>query len=316
MATDITRCIEELFETDDGIKAHRRVKQLVTAWKQGCEKAKQGLVRYVRSGQLNHVRTHVTSQLSEQAREGDSELAVTFKEGLADDATRYWCIEGLIKVSGSGAYEEISRIGLSSEYRIEDRAKAIKCLALQSGQLFDMGLDSDPGRWKLGDLRTRELQDWKEQGYPTGPGRREPQCHPALSNPKTRFETIVSNLDQRLSQLRAAEQDLANPSNWLIPAKAQDIEAITARWKLPASYLDFLTRFSPLNVNVEVGDIYNCIELFGASTLIEGQLGYAINGISGEPIADCRLLMSLLHTQVVIPMLWIFRNPMALTRQC
>jgi hypothetical protein len=53
----------------------------------------------------------------------------------------------------------------------KERAQAIKCLAIRSGQPFDRGLPEDPGEWEPEDLRTKELKAWAAQGYPQGGGR-------------------------------------------------------------------------------------------------------------------------------------------------
>jgi hypothetical protein len=99
-------------------------------------------------------------------------------------------------------------------------------------------------------------------------------------------------LDRRLAGLREASQDPANPSNWLTPADAADVAAVRRQWKtLPGRYLDFVIRFSPLNVGVTVGRGKSACEvrLYGASELIAAQVGYATDArgrrLSGWPKA-------------------------------
>lgn len=288
MVDYVGRYEKQLFETADGIKAHRYVDRLLKAAKNGSLEAKQALARYMQSGSLAHVREHVAAQLQKIAIENDPVLAQSFDFGLTDGATRYWSIEGSIKVIGARAYDQLSRIALSSQYRTEERAKAIKCLAQHSGQSFDRQLPSDPGCWEESDLRLDELQLWIEQGYQPGQGYKAPQRHPALINPASEFEKVVASLDRKLATLRTLKQDPVNPSNWLVPADKIDIEQVKQKWNLPSLYLDFLCRFSPLNVQIPEHDGYfpSYFELFGASELIKGQLGYSVHGITGEPIPD------------------------------
>ena len=57
----------------------------------------------------------------------------------------------------------------------------------------------------------------------------------------------------------------------------RDVEKVAERWPLPAVYLDFLTRFSPIKVMVKNRRFWNPFWLFGAGELIEGQVGYSIS---------------------------------------
>ncbi len=110
--------------------------------------------------------------------------------------------------------------------------------------------------------------------------------HAALDDPKTVFEHTVAALDERLSELRKQQDEDEAPANWLTPADEKDIQAITKRWKnLPKNYLDFLTRFSPLNVSIPEEDepFAREIVLLGASELIDGQVGYAVDSRTGRP---------------------------------
>ena len=96
----------------------------------------------------------------------------------------------------------------------------------------------------------------------------------------------VHKLDKKLAKYRKTQQDLAEPTDWLVVADIQDINCIKLRWELPATYLDFLTRFSPLRVIIRARRFYNPFWLFGAGELLEGQSGYSFNPIENQPIAD------------------------------
>src|SRR5262249_9692165 len=128
---------------------------------------------------------------------------------------------------------------------------------------------------------------WAKHGYPDGEGYSPPTRHPALDNPKTSFEKIVSRLDKKLAKERQSKwQDLADPTDWLALGAPDDLERIKARWDLPSIYLDFLTRFSPIKVIIKARRFYNPFWLFGASELIQAQDGYSFNPIEQEPILD------------------------------
>ena len=112
--------------------------------------------------------------------------------------------------------------------------------------------------------------------------------HPALEKPQTPFEWTVAELDQRLDELRTELDESDGPANRLTLADPDDISAIKKRWKkLPDNYVDFLTRFSPLDVSLPVDgeDFSPHIVLFGAAELIERQVGYSVDE-SGKPMQD------------------------------
>lgn len=121
----------------------------------------------------------------------------------------------------------------------------------------------------------------------TNPGYLESIRDEGLLVPKTPFEKVVSRIEHELSKIRNLEQDPTIASNWLIPAASVDINIIKEKWNLPSIYLEFLTRFSPLNVTVCNDEFYNGgLDLFGASELIRGQEGYSVNSHTGQPILD------------------------------
>jgi hypothetical protein len=284
----VARTVERLFEMNDGGRAFDEADKLVRQCAKGSDEARDGLVRYMHEGRFHHVREHIASKLAEFDNAGDVVLGAAFRQGLLDEETRYWCIQGIVSSLGDDAYEEIAAMALDDAIDTMDRAQAIKCLAGHSRQPFDRGLDEDPGCWSPDELRTEEVKAWVDAGYPIGEGYAEPARHPALDKPNTKFEKTIAKLEKRLAQLRAEWQDLANPTNWLTPAESADIKTIKKQWKLPKNYLDFLTRFTPLKVSIPASDedFAREIQLFGAADLIAGQAGYSIHGLSGKPIDD------------------------------
>ena len=96
----------------------------------------------------------------------------------------------------------------------------------------------------------------------------------------------MPRLEAKLKRYRADRQDLANPTNWLVPASPAQLAAVTKRWRLPARYVEFITRFSPLKVTIYGRGCGQGIELFGAAELIEGQYGYSYNPFATAEIED------------------------------
>jgi hypothetical protein len=276
-----------LFATQDGGDACHAINKLAKHTKKGDGQAKKVLAEYVCNGPINHIRDYACAVLARAVAVADVELAAVFRRGLSDPHTRYWSILGYVNSAGKSAYKELTKIAKDKSIPVEDRSHAVKCLATFSKQPFDRQLPADPGGWKETDLRLSEVMAWAKGGYPDGQGYSEPRRHPALDEPKTDFEKIVSRLDKKLAKKRQDRQDLADPTAWLAVAAPADIQRIKARWDLPSIYLDFLTRFSPIKVIIESRRFFNGgLLLFGASDLIEGQNGYSFNSIEGRPIED------------------------------
>ncbi|WLD14173.1 SMI1/KNR4 family protein [Planctellipticum variicoloris] len=286
MAKSVEDLRAKLFSAKDGGVAHSIISKLSKAAESGDDQAKKMLADYALEGPVEHMRETACSTLARAVSEADSDLSQVFQRGLTDPRIRYWSILGFIKTSGRGAYEELARLAADATFSLADRGKAIKCLATHSNQAFDRNLPTDPGFWKEQDLRIAEIAVWAKGGFPEGQGYSEPVRHPALDKPTTPFEKVVSRFDKKLAEQRKQHQDPANPTAWLSPAAPEDIQRITARWTLPDIYLDFLTRFSPINVTISNRTFYNHLQLFGASELIEAQQGYSFNPVEQQPIED------------------------------
>lgn len=275
-----------LFAAKDGSVACDAINSLAKLAKEGTIGAKDVLAAYVFDGPIDHMRTHACASLAKIVTEADAKFATLFRRGLSDEHLRYWSILGCIRSEGKSAFAELTRITRNRDTPLSVRCQAVKCLATFSRQPFDRHLPSDPGRWKEADLRLNEIALWEDKGYPDGQGYSEPKRHPALDEPKTAFEKIASRLDKRLARKRKARQDLADPTDWLAIASPEDIKNVKNRWNLPAVYLDFLQRFSPIQVTIESRRFYNHFQLFGAGELIQAQDGYSFNPIEQKPIDD------------------------------
>jgi hypothetical protein len=285
MKPSIKRLRDTLFATNDGEIGCDAINALAKQATKGDDDAKAALADYTLKGKLEHLRSFACSSLTYVAGVADHELATVFERGLSDRTIRYWSILGYINQLGRTAYNELTKIACDHSLSVEDRAHAVKCLASHSKQPFDRQLPADPGQWKGDDIRIKEIKAWLKSGYPKGKGYPLPTRHPALDNPKTSLEQLVSRLDKLLARQRKRHQDAASPTNWLAVANDGDLKSVRKRWKFPAVYLNFLTRFSPIKVVLESKRFWNGgLELYGAGELIAAQDGYAFNPVKKKLI--------------------------------
>jgi hypothetical protein len=275
---------EKLFAARDGTETHRLMARLLRAADEHSKNVQFLLAEYSKIGPLDHCRTHAMALLVGLVPRGASEFHSLFEAGLADPATAYWSIEGLIRVGGSGSYELLTAFALDASQKTEHRARAIREMGLDSGQQFICGLPSDPGDWTIHEMPLSEVQKWAAAGFPKGPGFQQPIRHPNLDAPRSAVDFAASRLESKLARLRRERQDIAEPTNWLTPASESDLASVQARWTLPSNYVEFLSKFSPLRVTIENGRYYQGLRLYGAADLISGQHGYSYN-----PITESRL---------------------------
>lgn len=236
------------------------------------------LMSYARSGRIPHMQVHALSTFADLASETDREYTRRLRRFLKDDRMAYWALKGLIRVSGVEAYKTLLKYVSNGHRPLECRAHAAKLLAQHSGQRFDNGLPSDPSYWKSEQLRLQEIEEWARKGFPSGPGYASPARDPALDHPESRLERAAARLDAKLAVLRQGRQDSANPSNWLSPAPTADLQAVTDEWSLPSIYVDFLSRFSPVDTCIYDERFGTGLVLYGASDLVKAQEGYAVWG--------------------------------------
>lgn len=242
------------------------------------------LMEYATNGPLDHVRTYVSSRLADLVPEGDKAYAGFFEAGLSDPHLAYWSVDGLVRVAGESSFPALTQFALDAAHPVDDRGKAIREMALLSGQRFIQGLASDPGHWKVTDLPIKELQEWAATGYPAGPGFGPPERSAKLDAPESPLDQVARRLDAKLAKLRKANQDLVNPTNWLVPAAGSDLAAIQARWRLPSTYMQFLHDFSPLRVHIVGRKYFQGLDLYGAAELLTAQNGYSFNSVTYERI--------------------------------
>jgi SMI1 / KNR4 family (SUKH-1) len=274
---------QKLFSAPGGIEAHDQVRRLLRA---EPSESMPVLRDYSANGAIDHVRTHTCALLADLIDEGDRSFAAFFEAGLSDPALAYWSVKGLARSAGKSSYQVLTSFALDPAHRAEGRGRAVRELALLSGQHFAEGLPADPGQWTEGDLPIEQLQRWAADGYPDGVGFSPPERSPRLDSPQNPVDEVASRLDQKLARLRAQRQDPMNPSNWLTPASAADLAAIEARWHLPSTYIAFLRDFSPVKVTIDSRRYYQGLELYGAAALPAAQYGYSFNPKTKEVIDD------------------------------
>lgn len=286
----------KLFAETDGSKFWNLKSKLIKTYsEQARETVIDILIKYLigcRMGMLDiekkvfHLQNDVVSDLVDLIHKGENKYGFFFEWTLTIPDLTYWGIDGLLKAKGNEAYGKLIDLIKEENNALNLRAKAVKSLAVYSKQPFDKGLPEDPGFWEITDFNITTLTEWQQKGYPNGVGYAEPAVHPALVNPVTELEKCASKLDKKLAKARKKEQDLANPSNWLVIANETDIAAIKQKWVLPEIYLLFVKNFSPLNVYIEKKIFNYGLHLYGAKDLIEGQNGYSYNPVTKTKIEE------------------------------
>ncbi|HVI47918.1 MAG TPA: SMI1/KNR4 family protein [Chitinophaga sp.] len=279
--------IQEWYGEMDGGKFARKKDKLIKDFGATHRKAViQALMQYAREGKLKHWRGFLMIDIVRLVGEGETAYATFFTWALTIPELAYWAVDGYLKTEGAVAYPSLTALAQNNNNQLDVRAKAVKSLAVHSGQPFDRGLPTDPGHWKPEHLRLPTLKQWQQDGYPAGKGYDMPPIHPALQQPSTPFEILAARLDHKLAAMRQAHFDKANPDNLLVIAADSDMQQIAARWTLPENYLLFLKNFSPLRAFIAGGDFAEGLSLYGAHDLIARQAGYSYNPVSNAVISD------------------------------
>ena len=285
----IERLIKTLEETDDPSKACDAINALGKKTEEDERApAMEALARCAEHSRVNQVmRTHALATLSCMLSENDKDFTELFERCAKspDAGTAWWGAEGLAKILGAEATPILLPLIFEPDRTTESKAHIIALLSHVTGNPFDYGKPEEFRQWRDCDIDREALAKWAEAGYPAGNGYAQPERHPSLDSPATPVEKLCARLDAKLSKKRAARQNPAHPSNWLIPAKAEDLAKITARWPLPADYLEFLEKGSPLAAQLKLKG-YGAIELYGAHNLIKGQDGYSYNPVERQRIED------------------------------
>lgn len=281
--TPLAALHRKLFDETDGNKFARLKDRLIK--KHGVDErlaVLDILIGYAREGQLLHWRNFLMTDIIALAEPG--ERGDFFSACLEVPDLSYWAVDGMLKSMGAAAYGPLVALAAREAAERSARAKAIKSLAVASGQPFDRGLMVDPGHWKAEQLRVAEVLAWQAAGYPDGRGFAAPATHASLAAPQSPLEKAAARLEKKLALQRRREQDLAQPSNWLAIADAADLAQINARWNLPEHYQRFLACYSPLRVHIGHAQYFQGLNLYGAAELIKAQHGYAWNPVTQESI--------------------------------
>ncbi|NML40194.1 SMI1/KNR4 family protein [Chitinophaga sp. G-6-1-13] len=287
MSNTIVNLTDTLFAETDGNKFATLKDKLIRSYAGKDRQAViEAFVRYAREGRLMHWRTFLMTDIVRLVAPAENTWRPFFEWAVTEPSLTYWGIDGLLKTAGREAYPTLITLAANEDLPTEQRAKAVKSLAMYSRQPFDRELPSDPGYWKPEQLRLAELVAWQEQGYPDGAGYAPPQVHPSLLHPGNDFEKLMAKLDKLLEKKRRKNKDHANPSDWLVVADEKDMTYIRGRWALPEVYATFLQYYSPLKVTLTGPDFVEGLSLYGARELAERQGGYAYNAVTEENLAD------------------------------
>jgi len=277
----------QIIDETDGNKFSKLIKKLLKKNSSSDrEYVLDILMEYAKNGQILHWRNFLLSDIVNLVNEDESKYINFFEWCVTQPKLTYWGIDGLTKTKGKKSFSTLIELSKNESLETETRAKSIKSISIYSKQPFDRDLPEDPGYWELKDLRIKEVENWQKNGYQDGEGYSKPKTHISLENPKTELERIVSTLNQKLEIVRSENQDLSNPTNWLVIADETDILSIDKKWKLPKNYLLFLKNFSPLNVYIDSKKYFQGLNLYGASELLKGQEGYSLNPVTNQTIEE------------------------------
>ncbi len=272
--------ISKLFEANDGSEVFNAIDKLVkTAKKSETARVKiiDALMGFSEETQLSHLRSLVIPSINEIVKENENQYGEYYKAKIehGDDHEAYYAIEGYAKVMQKSAYGFLTDVLLSRKLNMECEALIVCELSHLSNQPFDLGTPYDKPQWTENDLKLDQIKKWQSDGYPDGSGYKEPSVHICLHEPSTPEERIYAALDKRLEKRREKNRDKAHQAYWLIKADTVDIEKIKEELNPPDNYIDFLSKASPLNVEMKMKD-YGVVRLYGAHDLIEGQDGYSV----------------------------------------
>lgn len=278
---------QQIVDEMDGVAFSKLIKKLLKKYSSTERKeVLYILTEYAKDGKIIHWRNFLLSDIIKLVDEGESDYIAFFEWAITQPELMYWGIDGLLKTKGDKSFPTLIELAKNENLETSIRAKAIKSMSVYSKQPFDRDLPTDPGYWKIEDLRITELESWEKNGYQNGNGYDRPKTHASLENPKTALEKAAAKLNKKLEAKRAKNQDLSNPANWLIIAEETDLLNIEKRWKLPENYGLFLRRYSPLHVHIDSKKYFQGLDLYGASELLKRQEGYSFNPVTNQSIDE------------------------------
>jgi hypothetical protein len=278
---------QQIVDETDGSKFSKLIEKLLKKYSStDREYILETLTEYAKYGQIIHWRNFLLNDIIKLINEKETEYISFFEWCVTQPELTYWGIDGLIKAKGENSFPTLIELAKNESLKTSIRAKAIKSISMYSKQFFDRELPNDPGYWEVEDLRIEEVETWQKNGYQYGQGYSKPKTHIWLEKPKTELDKIASKLNKKLEVKRSKNQDLSNPTNWLVIADAADILKIENKWKLPENYLLFLKNFSPLNVYINSKKYFQGLKLYGASELLKRQEGYSFNPVTNQTIDE------------------------------
>lgn len=278
---------QQIIDEKDGVKFSKLIEKLLKKYAStDREYVLQILTDYARNGQILHWRNFLLNDIIELVNDDETSYGDFFEWSITYPELTYWGIDGLLKTKGEKSFPALIKLVKNESLKTSIRAKAIKSISIYSKQPFDRDLPKDPGHWKVEDLRIAEVESWQENGFQYGDGYAQPKTHISLENPKTALEKTASKLNKKLEEHRTKNQDLSNPTNWLIIADETNILNIAKRWKLPENYMLFLTNYSPLKVFIDSKKYFQGLHLYGASELLKRQEGYSFNPVTNQIIDE------------------------------
>ena len=277
---NLEKLIAKLFDAKDGTEAFNAIEKLRKTAKKSASTRMMiidAMMKYSEQTRFSHMKSLIIPSINELVKENENRYADFYKEKIehGDNSEAYYAIEGYAKVMQKAAYDFLVGVLLSRKLNVECEALIVCELSHLSKQPFDFGSPYEKPQWTDDDLKLRQIEKWKEDGYPDGNGYEEPSVHICLQEPETPEEKIYAALNKRLAKKREKNRDKAHPAYWLIQADANDIEMIKSQLNPPANYMDFLIKASPLNVEMNLKD-YGIVLLYGAQDLLEGQYGYSV----------------------------------------
>lgn len=284
---DLDQIRQQIINETDGSKFSKLVQKFIKKYESTeREHVLNTLMEYARSGQLLHWRNFLLTDIIKLVEQEEVCGIDFFEWCVTQPELMYWGIDGVLKVKGKKSYPTLVDLIKNESLETSIRAKSIKSISVYSGHAFDRDLPKDPGYWKLEQLRITEIETWQKKGYQDGQGYTEPNVHISLLAPKTKLEKTVAKLNKKLEVRRNKNQDLSNPSDWLVIADETDILSIEKKWELPESYLLFLKNYSPLNVMIDNPKYFQGLHLYGAADLIKNQAGYSFNPVTKQYSKD------------------------------
>ena len=201
---------------------------------------------------------------------------------VANHGEKYWIMELLPRFIGKLSYPLLIETVRACPDE-EVRYKAMKQLALVSGQPFDRNLPKKFSYYR-NDLfiRMDEIEQWIANDCPDGEGYPPPNLDPALENPVTELEQLTAKLNNKLKP-QQDNKDFSSFTNFLVVADENKVNYLQNKYNLRGMYLEFLSRFSPCNVSLSKG--FYEVMLYGVDILEEKQIGYSVSD-KGEVFED------------------------------